>query len=243
MSYPSDRKDRDAEPDWPDGEEANAEERPAVFPWTEVQAAASIVLVHLALVVWMDLRFPPGWELLRQGGLLAGGTLEQPWRLVTSLFLHSGPSHALWNGLSLLVFSVPLLGDLGIGRTASLYLVSGVGGGVTALYFAQPGTVIVGSSGAVAGLFGAWVVLTLRRTRYMELRHRARVRAVGIAFLVLPSLLNPSTASGQPVSVSSHLGGMLTGMLIGAVLSLGLAPPGSPPEGIEDDRFTEWNRD
>jgi hypothetical protein len=40
--------------------------------------------------------------------------------------------------------------------------------------------------------------------------------------LVLPSLLTPISATGQAVSVSSHLGGLATGMAIGASISLGL---------------------
>ena len=40
--------------------------------------------------------------------------------------------------------------------------------------------------------------------------------------LVLPSLLSPMTATGQSVSVSSHVGGLATGMLIGVLLSSGM---------------------
>jgi len=196
-----------------------------------VQLVAALVLVHLGLVFWGSGPFPPGRELLLRGGLLRGATLEQPWRLATSLFLHSDPAHALWNGLSTLVFAVPLLSGLGFARTTLIYVVSGLGGGLAALYFADPGTLILGSSGAVAGLFGAWTVLTLRRARRLPLVGRQRVRTLGIAVLVLPSLLQPATAAGQPISVSSHLGGLVTGMLIGAVLSVGLAPEG----GEEDE--------
>jgi len=196
-----------------------------------VQTVAALILLHLGLVLWAAGPFPPGRQLVLQGGLLRGATGGEPWRLLTSLFLHSDAAHVLWNGVSTLVFAVPLLTALGFPRTALVYLASGVGGGLAALYFAAPGTLIVGSSGAVAGLFGAWVVLTLRRTRWVPLGRRERIRAAGIAMLVLPALLRPATAAGEPISVSSHLGGLFTGMLIGAVLSAGLAPPG---DGLDD---------
>jgi membrane associated rhomboid family serine protease len=208
------------------------------FPWAEVQIVGLLVLVHLALVFWSGGPFASHAEVIRQGGLLRGGTLTEPWRLFTSLFLHSGPSHALWNGLSTLVFGVPLLTRLGFGRSFLIYFASGVGGGITALWFSEPETLIIGSSGAVAGLFGAWVVLTLRQARRETLSRRATFRAVGIALLVLPSLIKPFTASGRPISISSHLGGLLTGMLIGAILSLGMIPAAEeveeePPEPYE----------
>jgi membrane associated rhomboid family serine protease len=141
--------------------------------------------------------------------------------------------HAFWNGVSTLVFAVPLITYLGPFRAGLIYFGAGVGGGIAALASAPSGTLIVGSSGAVAGLFGAWVVLRLRSARYAEITWRARVRAAGIGFLVLPALLNPMTPAGQPISVSSHLGGLITGMLVGALISRGLLP--RDERAFEDD--------
>jgi len=207
-----------------DSDRSPAGDRLPAFPSTEVQVVAFLVLVHLALVFWSSGPFSSDHDAIRQGGLLRGGTLNEPWRLVSSLFLHSGVSHALWNGLSTLVFGVPLLTRLGFGRSCAIYFASGIGGGIAALWFSEPGTLIIGSSGAVAGLFGAWVVLTLRQARRETLSRRAMFRTMGIAMLVLPSLIRPATASGHPISISSHMGGLLTGMLIGAILSVGMVP-------------------
>jgi rhomboid protease GluP len=204
---------------------------------------ALLVLVHLGLAFWSGGPLPPGRELLLEGGLLPGTVVGQPWRLVTSLFLHSGPKHVLWNGVSTLVFAVPLLSSLGRARTGLIYLASGIGGGLTALRFAAPGTLIIGSSGAVSGLFGAWVMLTMRRARLATLGRRERIRVLGIAMLVLPALVQPATASGEPISVSSHLGGLATGALIGAFLSAGLAPPLEPVEDGEQEEPSVTTRD
>jgi len=202
---------------------SDPEDRPAAFPRAEVQVVGFLMLLHLGVAFWAGGSLPPGRELIERGALVGGSPLSaEPWRLFSSLFLHSGPSHVLWNGLSMLVFAVPLLSRLGYVRTGSIYLASGLGGGFAAVGFSDPGSLIIGSSGAVAGLFGAWIVLTLRQSRHEPLGRRSRFRTLGIALLVLPSLITPTTASGQPVSVSAHLGGLFTGMLIGAVLSLGM---------------------
>jgi rhomboid protease GluP len=192
------------------------------FPWWQVRTVGSLILMHFAIVFWMIGSADAGRGLLQWGGLLKGGTVNEPWRLVTSLFLHIDPPHVFWNGASMMVFAVPLLTDLRFGRTILIYLASGIGGGITALEFATAGTLIVGSSGAVAGLFGAWVVLKLSRTHLEPLSRRARIRTIGIAMLVLPSLLSPITSTGHSVSVSSHLGGLATGTAIGALISTGL---------------------
>ncbi len=195
------------------------------FPWREVRPLASLVALHLVLTLWSRGPIPPGRAILDAGALAAGGTALQPWRLVTSLVLHVDPLHVMWNGLALLVFGVPLISWHGLRRVAWIYFAAGIGGGLTALSVAEAGTRIVGSSGAVAGLFGAWVVLALAQARLAELPGRARVRALGIALLVLPSLLTPVSATGQPISVESHVGGLATGMAIGIVIARGLLDP------------------
>ena len=215
------------------------------FPVGPVWTAGSLILLHFALVIWRIENFPDGEWLLREGGLLAGSTAREPWRLITSLFLHVDLRHAFWNGVSTMVFAVPLITYLGQFRTALIYFGAGIGGGIAALSVAPVGTLIVGSSGAVAGLFGAWVAVRFRSARYAGISWRARVRAAGIGMLVLPALLNPMTPTGQPISVSSHLGGLITGMLVGAVISGGLLPreelafdEQDEDEDEEPDRFT-----
>jgi len=210
------------------------------FPRGPVLAVLALILLHFALVIWRIEHFPD-WEwLLRDGGLLAGSTAQQPWRLVTSLFLHVDFRHALWNGVSTLVFAVPLITYLGQFRAALIYFGAGIGGGIAALSAAPAGTLIVGSSGAVAGLFGAWVVVRLRSARYAEITWRVRMRAAGIGLLVLPALLNPVTPAGQPISVSSHLGGLFSGMLVGAVISRGLLPRDERPFDDEDEEEPDF---
>lgn len=192
------------------------------FPWSEIRVVAALILLHFLVVFWTMGSADAGRAILLRGALLKGGTLDAPWRLLTSLFLHLDVQHAFWNGASMMVFAVPLLVELRYLRTCLIYLASGIGGGIAALQFARAGTLIVGSSGAVAGLFGAWVVLTLGRTALEPLSRRARIRTIGIALLFLPSLLSPIASTGHPVSVSSHLGGLATGMAIGAAISTGL---------------------
>lgn len=206
------------------GEGATEEPGPRRFPFDEVVAVAAVIFANLAVLFWTGGPPSPGRAAIEGGGLTRAVTSGEPWRLLTSLFLHSGIRHILANGLSMLVFAVPLLTAVGRLRTAAIFLASGIGGGIVALIFSSPQTIIIGSSGAVAGLFGAWVVMTLRSARSATLPRRARIRTLGIALLVLPSLVSPMTASGNPVSVSSHLGGLATGMIVGALVFRSMKP-------------------
>lgn len=196
-----------------------AARRDQKFPWRAVRAVSALIALHFAIVFWMILEGSSGRRIIMWGALLKGGTLDEPWRLLSSLVLHADPLHVFWNGASMMAFAIPLILDLRYARTGLVYLASGIGGSVMALKFATPGTLIIGSSGAVAGLFGAWVVLQSRRDRLAPLTGRARIRTLGIAMLVLPSLITPISVTGNPVSVSSHMGGLATGMAIGAAIS------------------------
>jgi membrane associated rhomboid family serine protease len=237
-SYPEPRRDRPVVPPFltDDVEEADEEEieraweearaeeererRRATFPKGPVQAAAALVLVHLAILFGLVGRDAGAPHMAALGGLVRGEEAIEPWRFVTSLFLHADLRHVVWNAFSFVVFAVPAILAWGYGGAALLYLVAGIGGGIAALLSHPAGTVIVGSSGAVAGLFGAWLAATLRKALRAPMTRRAVIRAVGIGLLVLPSLLTPTTAEGRRISVAAHLGGLLAGAAAAYVLEL-----------------------
>jgi membrane associated rhomboid family serine protease len=199
-------------------DEESRQSLPAGFPAGAVAATTALVLLHLWIVLGLVGAEPSRSQLLSLGALVREGGGVEPWRFVTSLLLHSGPHHVAWNGLALVVFGVPAILTWGYLRAAMLYVLSGIGGGVVALAAHAPGTLLVGSSGAVAGLFGAWLVTTGLDARRAPLTRRAWIRTVGLGLLVLPSLLNPVTADGRPISVAAHLGGLASGSILASLL-------------------------
>lgn len=220
-----------AERDREERKERQEEERERQFPRGPIATCLSLVIVHLAFV-WIVVGASPTPGRLAAAGGLVGGGMRESWRLVSSLFVHSSLEHALWNGLSLMVFAVPLVLGLGYARAGTIYLVSGVVGGLAAL-LTCPGCVTVGSSGAVAGLFGAWLVRAFREARRALPAARARIKVIGIGLLVLPTLLSPATATGTRISVASHAGGALAGVFLG-LLSLRKASTASGSKALVD---------
>lgn len=203
-------------------DEPGALPAPRAFPWRALRSVSVLLAAHLAIVLAWVGRDPTPSRLARAGGLVTGAGPGQAWRLVSYLLVHSEPAHVLWNGLSLLVFAVPILDEAGMGRALAIYLASGIAGGVAALVTSAPGTVTVGSSGAVAGLFGAWLTRSLLRSRGVRRERREWLRITGLGLLVLPSLLAPTSATGHRISIAAHLGGLAAGALLAA---LGLAGP------------------
>lgn len=211
----------------PDAEEAPRAEIEASFPWKALWASAALVLLHLVVLAAAIGENPDARRLAAAGGLVTGAGAPEAWRLLSYSFVHASVSHVLWNGLSLFVFAVPLLDRLGGLRTALVYAAGALVGGAAALSTSARGTVTVGSSAAVAALFGAWVVLAIRDARHAPLSRRALLRACGVGLLALPPLLTPATSGGARVSVAAHAGGLVAGICAG----LGIRRPGPPPQG------------
>lgn len=139
------------------------------------------------------------------------GAADQPYRFLTSAFLHStNLTHILFNMIALWILGRSLEPAFGRVRFLSLYLVSAVGGSVGVLLLAGPDsdawlTLVLGASGAVFGLFGAMFVALKRLNQDTSAIIGILVVNVIIGFVV----------SG--ISWQAHLGGLVTGALLGIV--------------------------
>ena len=80
----------------------------------------------------------------------------QIWRFVTSIFLHSGIIHLIYNLFALLFFGVLLEKLIGSKKFLFLFFFSGIIANLIGVWF-YPSS--LGASGAVYGIFGALVVL------------------------------------------------------------------------------------
>jgi membrane associated rhomboid family serine protease len=145
----------------------------------------------------------------------------RPHQLFGSMFLHGGLDHLLGNMLFLLALGLLVEGPLGAGLFAALYLVSGAGAGLAwlAWHGSGPGSVI-GASGAIAGLMGAFCVLWgLRRVRFFYWFFVVFDYVRAPALLLLPAwlgweLLQMLLNDGSRVAYSAHAGGIVAGALL-----------------------------
>jgi len=146
---------------------------------------------------------------------------QEPWRLITSAFLHSPTFvlHIVFNMLVLYQVGPWLEQALGRARYAALYLVCALGGsvgylllGVDASFPAALQPSVVGASGAVFGLFGALLVLS----RSLGRRDQALMVTIAINFVL--GLLIPN------VAWQGHLGGLVVGALAALVIARASGP-------------------
>lgn len=132
----------------------------------------------------------------------------QPWRLITSVFVHSTALifHVLLNMYTLWIFGQLLENVLGRGRFLALYLISGLAGSVGVIWLADPNTSVVGASGAIFGLMGAFLVI----------QRRLGGNATQLLILVGINLVI-GFLPGLNIAWQAHLGGLVGGALVGLI--------------------------
>ena len=97
--------------------------------------------------------------------LESASVLQRPWTLVTSMFLHGGADHLIYNMFALALFGSILEKIIGSKKFVILYFISGLIAGIGAAIF-YPAA--LGASGAIFGVLGCLAVLRPRMTVYVS---------------------------------------------------------------------------
>jgi len=163
-----------------------------------------------------------GFISFRGDALLAWGANYGPWtkngewwRLLTSTFLHGGLIHVLANMYGLLFIGILLEPVLGHARFLVAYLVTGLVGSIASIWWYEA-TVSVGASGAIFGVYGLFLGLLLAKVFSAEF---------GKAFLASTVVFigfNLIMGFTGGIDNAAHIGGLLSGFIIGLILAPGL---------------------
>jgi len=88
--------------------------------------------------------------------LLGLQSFEQPWRLVTSIFLHGSATHLLFNLFALVLFGSILEKVIGSRRFLLVFFITGIFASILSAFFYEAA---LGASGAIMGLIGCLTIL------------------------------------------------------------------------------------
>jgi membrane associated rhomboid family serine protease len=145
---------------------------------------------------------------------------------LTSMFLHGGWMHLLGNMLFLWIYGDNVEDAMGHGRFLAFYLLCGIAA-VAAQALSDPHSPypIIGASGAISGVLGAYLLL-FPRARVLTLVllpfffTTLRMPAVLLLLLWFAVQLVSDLSghgAGAGVAFRAHIGGFLTGMLLAHV--------------------------
>ena len=166
-------------------------------------------------------------SLLGQQQLPPELSLVAPWMtMFTSMFMHGGWMHLIGNMLYLWVFGDNVEDAMGHGRFVAFYLLCGVAA-VLAQALPDPSSTIpmVGASGAISGVLGAYLLLYPHARVLVAIPlgfylHTMRIPA-GLVLLLWFGLQLLSSAMAQPgqggVAFRAHIGGFIAGMILIAI--------------------------
>ncbi len=165
------------------------------------------------------------------GRLAAGAVREAPcqlggltWEaLVTSMFLHGSWMHMIGNMWFLWIFGNNIEDSMGHLRFAAFYLLTGVLAAMAHVLIAPASSVpMVGASGAISAIMGAYVVLYPRARIHTLFFFVIFVRVVPLpAWIMLgywiflqlaASAVSPQGGGG--VAYAAHIGGFAAGLLL-----------------------------
>jgi membrane associated rhomboid family serine protease len=193
----------------------------------------AVMFATMLVQVWTaGLSARDEWEVAYTFGLVPGavlGGLTRPppidlvpaWlTLLTYPFLHGGFGHFLANMLALYVFGCAVEDRLSHVRYAVLFAAAGAAGALAhAATDPLDTTVLIGASGAVAGVMGAYLLL-LPQSRItvlglMVIPFRLRAWVVIVVWLAVQVYMAGAADDGG-IAWWAHLGGFALGLAVGA---------------------------
>lgn len=144
--------------------------------------------------------------------------------LFTSMFVHGGFMHLLGNMLYLWIFGNNVEDLMGHARFLAFYLIAGLcGAGLQIAVGPEARVPMIGASGAIAGVLGAYLVLfpaarvstLIILVFYVRIVEVPALIVLGVWLLI--QLLNAGAMGPGGVAWFAHLGGFLAGLLLVAL--------------------------
>ncbi|MDB5013453.1 MAG: rhomboid family intrarane serine protease [Daejeonella sp.] len=176
-----------------------------------IMAINVVVFIAMVLCGFGFISFSSN-DLLNWGANFRPLTISgQWWRLVTSVFLHGGLMHLIVNMYGLLfvgIFLEPMLGKM---KFAIIYITTGVMASMASIFWYSE-IVSVGASGAIFGMYGVFLAFLITNLFPQNIK---------MPFLISTSLfvgINLLMGLAGGIDNAAHVGGLISGLLIGFAL-------------------------
>jgi len=183
---------------------------------TESIIAINIIIYIICAIANQNF-FDIDLEILLEFGASNGFLVvlkDQWYRLFTSMFLHGGLMHIVMNMFSLYIVGKGV--ELYFSRLSYilLYIFSGIVGSMVSL-FIHPGSIGVGASGAIFGIFGAIMGFFVVYRNQLASNGIKVFKEFGV-ILGLNLIFGLSISS---IDMSAHIGGLVVGFVGGYMIS------------------------
>lgn len=198
-------------------------------------------LTGINVVIWLAMELAGGSTSSRTlvdfgakvNSLIARG---EYWRLLTSVFLHIGLLHLLFNMFALLSIGRLAESIYGHARFLAIYLVSGVSGALFSYLFSRSPS--AGASGAIFGVAGALAVFYAANRPARPIAGQGQLGGILmlLAFNGIYGFLQPG------VDNWGHAGGLISGVALAAWLTPRVTPLLGPEGQVLGFRWEPLSR-
>jgi rhomboid protease GluP len=176
-------------------------------PNATIAAVAIIVLMFGLEWMWGGTELVP--VLVRMGANGRWALEGEPWRLLSSAWLHAGVLHVVVNAYVLFSLGGFLERMFGAPRFVVLYASAALGGGIASALFSDA-ALSVGASGAIWGVLGASVALAWRPSGLVPDAVLGGFRRNAVVNV----LINVAISFAPNIDMMAHFGGGIVGALL-----------------------------
>jgi membrane associated rhomboid family serine protease len=176
--------------------------------WFLIALNVLIFVIELAVG---GLRITVDNPVVRLLGLSTAQLSQQPWTIISSIFVHGGFGHILFNMISLYFLGSFFLRAVGERSFLAVFFLGGLAGNALYLLLVPPNIIGIGASGAIFAIGGALAVLVPKVPVYILFIPIAMPLWVAILIFFLLSFLFAG------VAWQAHLGGLLAGVIAGFI--------------------------
>ncbi|PJX22650.1 rhomboid family intramembrane serine protease [Psychrobacter sp. L7] len=192
-------------------------------PVTTLLLISFIGLFLLQVLTGVDANNPSTEDLLKWGANALPFTMtDDPWRLLSSAFLHIGLMHLLFNGFAMYFFGQVAEPMFGSAKFLALFLLAAIGGNVLNNHVTwqgildgtgQPG-ISAGASGGIMGIGAALLIAALFKISVNGLVLNLK----SLIFIMGINLVYGFAVPG--IDNAGHIGGAVTGLVIALAFAI-----------------------
>lgn len=197
-------------------------------PWPKF--TTGLVVFSLALTWLSESR--PEWQLFARFAILPESfvhnghiNLREWYRLITAIFLHANWFHWAGNMVIFLPLGVHLERHTSSRWFACVFLLSGLAGNLASLILLHDSNhYLLGASGAISGLLGAWLRLFPQKRLHVLIPiglylQKARVPiALFILIWLVTQFALQLNSSSYHIAWSAHIAGFITGFILASLV-------------------------
>ena len=192
-------------------------------PITTLLLVSFIGLFIIQVLTGVDANNPSTEALVKWGANALPFTMDnEPWRLVSSAFLHIGLMHLLFNGFAMYFFGQIAEPMFGSAKFLALFLLAAIGGSLLNNYVTWQGIVdgtgqaglSAGASGGIMGIGAALLIAALFKISVNGMVLNLK----SLIFIMVINLVYGFAVPG--IDNAGHIGGAITGLIIALAFAI-----------------------